>query len=716
MCLGGRRDINGSDPSRLSFRPALAAERTKVADRFATLLSPFRVRNVVLRNRLVFQPHLTALADIDGRPSAAHVAYHEERARGGVGLIVFESQAVHPSGKMSRRFVNAWDPAVIPMLTKVTDAVHKHGARIFSQLTHGGHTSLEQPPRVLWAPTQMPEPSSHFNTKAMDKEDIQATIAGFGVSARNAVEAGFDGIEIKIAHDGLLRSFASPFFNHRTDAYGGSFENRMRLSLEVLEAIKVATGDSIPVGVRLCVHEFTPFGYDTEYGLILAEYLQSTGLVDYFNSDAGSFSSFWMEIPPAAVLPDDFRKLNVALKQASRIPVIAFGRISPLQLAEDMLRANETDLIGMARQLITDPETPNKIKTGRVDLVRRCISCNEACVFQVMQEKGVRCIQNPGAGRENEVNERLVTRAKENRRIIVVGGGPAGLKAAEIAAKRGHKVTLLERERSLGGQIRWAEIQPEHHMVGEVIRYLEVSVAEYGVEIRLSSTATEANLRELEADAIVVATGSEPNLPNELDVDVELARTLGRQIVPDIPGLDRSFVVSSEQVLSDSVDISGKVLVVDGTGHWEAAGTAEYLADRSCQVELITAGPMVGSELESGTRTLFYRRAAVKGVRLRPGYQLIEIGDHRVAVAATFSPADAIGWGKYVLMPGDDKWIEGVDWVVAVISRRSREDLFLRLRQAEAFKDVRIERVGDCVAPGLIQSAIYEAFMLANTL
>jgi 2,4-dienoyl-CoA reductase-like NADH-dependent reductase (Old Yellow Enzyme family) len=193
-------------------------------EEFSWLFRPFRIREVELRNRIVFQPHFTALGTLEGQPSDGHVAYHEERARGGVGLTSLESQAVHPTGKMSRRFINAWDPANIPPLRNITDAVHSHGAKIFSQLTHGGHTSLEHPPALMWAPTQMPEPSSHFSTKAMDHDDIRAVIEGFAVSARNAFEAGFDGIEIKVAHDGLLRSFASPFFNRRTDEYGGSFE------------------------------------------------------------------------------------------------------------------------------------------------------------------------------------------------------------------------------------------------------------------------------------------------------------------------------------------------------------------------------------------------------------------------------------------------------------------------------------------------------------
>ncbi len=230
---------------------------TEASTPFSHLMSAFAIRSVELRNRLVFQPHFTALGHLDGMPSDDLRAYHEERARGGVGLIIMESMAVHPTGKMSRRFINAWDPAVVPGLMRVADAVHCHGARVFGQLTHGGHTSLENPPQEMWAPTQMPEPSSHHSTKAMDHDDIRAVIDGFAASAGNLLEAGLDGIEIKVAHDGLLRSFASPFFNRRTDGYGGSFANRMRLSIEVLEAIRARIGDA-PLGVRLCVNEFTP--------------------------------------------------------------------------------------------------------------------------------------------------------------------------------------------------------------------------------------------------------------------------------------------------------------------------------------------------------------------------------------------------------------------------------------------------------------------------
>lgn len=686
---------------------------------FPHLFSPFRIGPVELANRLVFQPHFTALGTRDGMPSEDHVAYHAARARGGVGLIVFESQAVHPTGKMSRRFVDAWDPKVVPMYRRLTDGVHAGGAKIFGQLTHGGHTSLEHPPHLLWAPSQMSEPSSHFSTKAMDLDDIRATIDGFATSTRHAVEGGFDGVEIKVAHDGLLRSFASPFFNRRTDAYGGSFENRIRLTVEVLEAVRAATPRGFPVGVRICLHEYTTFGYGLDYGLKLADALERTGCVDYHNADAGSFSSYWMEIPPAAVTAGSFGNLNAALKRQSRLPVVAFGRIAPASLAEAMLAAGEADLIGLARQLIADPETPNKLRDGRAHLVRPCIACNDACIYQVGQEKAVRCVHNPVAGRERVASETDLPPAEPSRRVVVVGGGPAGMKVAEIARRRGHHVVLMERGHDLGGQVVLAARQPEHEPVGGVAAYLAAALADLGVDIRLGVEATPALLAGERPDVVVVATGSEPNLPvtNARPlVDGLIGRDLGRIVVPDLPGLALPFVHSSDEVMSGAATLAGHVVVYDTNGHWEAAGTAEFLADSGCRVTLITPDLIAGADIESGTRTLFHRRAAIKGITIRHGRVLTAIEPGRVETAAVFSDAGTVGLDRYLLVPGRPEWLEGVDFVIAVIGRRSREDLYHRCRSDAALSGVRVERVGDCVAPRLIESNIREAYELATRL
>ncbi|MFC5586824.1 FAD-dependent oxidoreductase [Nitratireductor kimnyeongensis] len=682
--------------------------QTRSAAAFERLFSPFAIGKVELRNRVVFQPHFTALGNLDGLGSDELVAYHEARARGGVGLTIIESQAVHPTGKMSRRFISAWDAAVIPFYRELTSRVHAHGTKIFGQLTHGGHTSLQRPPHILWAPSQMPEPSSHFSTKAMDLEDIAATIDGFAASARNAMEGGFDGIEIKVAHDGLLRSFASPYFNRRTDGYGGSFENRMRFSIEVLEAIKRATSDDFPVGVRICLDEFTTFGYGLDYGLRMAAHLEAGGCVDYMNTDAGSFSSYWMEIPPAAIGAGSFRGHAAALKRQSRLPVIAFGRIAPPTLAEEMLAGGDADLIGFARQLVADPDTAAKLRRGEAHLVRSCIACNDACIYQVGQEKGIRCVHNPAAGRELEIDEPGIGHAARPGKVVVVGGGPAGLKTAEIAARRGHQVTVIERADALGGQLRLAARQPEHAIIAGVASHLEAIIRHLGVTVRTGVEASVELLAAERPDHVVIATGSEPNLPGTSG-NAALAMALGRQVLPDIPGLDLPFVHSSDEVMSGAVKLKCRVVVIDNNGHWEGAGTAEYLAEQGCSVEVVTPDAMIGGDIEDGTRTLFYRRAAIKGIVIRHGFVTKAIAPGRVTISPVFSDAGTKGFDRYLLVEGAEQVIDGVDAVVAVIGRRSCEDLYHQCRESPLLAGVTVRRVGDAVAPRLIESNIAEA-------
>jgi 2,4-dienoyl-CoA reductase-like NADH-dependent reductase (Old Yellow Enzyme family) len=667
--------------------------------------SPFPVRSVQLRNRFVFQPHFTALGADSGEPTDDQVAYYEERARGGAGLIIFESQAVHPTGKMSRRYLEAWRPENIPGLRAITDAAHRHGAKIFSQLTHGGHTSLEHPPPLMWAPSQLAEPSSNFTTKAMEQADIDEVISSFGACARIAREAGFDGAELKVGHDGLLRSFASPFFNHRSDGYGGSFTNRMRLIDEVCAAVAAHTDERFVLGVRLCLEECTPWGYQADYGERMAVHLEQAGLVDYLNCDAGSFSSYWMEIPPFAVPEGRFIELAAGLKRAVALPVIAFGRIKRPEMAEAILAKGAADLIGMARQLIADPDTPNKVIQGREREVRYCIGSNDSCIRQVGQQQPIRCDTNPAAGRERRWSQHRLARPARAKHVVVAGGGPAGLKVAETAARRGHQVVLHEARHQLGGQLIAAARQPLHAEVFEVAEHLIHEVGRLGVDVRLGSTFGGSAALD-GADAIVFAAGSVPALPGKKAEAINAASAqqaaagLGLQAGRAPAGLDRPEVYSSEAALQLR-DLSGVAVVIDGNGHWEAAGTAEYLAGLGAEVTVLTARTVVGADLEGTSQELFHQRARAAGIRLVTRTRVLAIGDRGVEVED--------------LDTGDRTTITDVTCVVPVLGRRSVEDEYLRLRRDERYGG-RVHRVGDCLAPRLLRAVVAEAYELAAEL
>lgn len=629
----------------------------------------------------MFLPHAIFYAE-NSLPSERQAYYYAERARGGAGLIVVDSSVVHPSCLVGGQAA-AYDERSIPGYWKITEMTHKHGAKIFLQLHHFGSELATG--ASTWKPTLAPSELrdpyyfARDIPKEMDEVEIREVIAGFAKSASNAQKSGFDGVELKAGHDGLLREFLSPFSNRRTDRYGGSLENRMRFILEVIEAIRQSVGRSFSLGVRLSLDELRPGGYNLADAIEIGKKLAATGLLDYLSSDIATLMNLYMTDPPMVVPPGFAVGMTAALKEAVDLPVIAFGRINDPVQAEKILVDGQADLVGMCRALVADPELPLKAREGRLDDIRNCVACNQGCLARVLAGMWLACIHNPAVGREKELGIGTLQPARTKKKIVVIGGGPAGMKVAEIAARRGHSVALFEKEEELGGQIRIAIKAPYRDEFGGISRYLITQLKKLGVEIHLKEEATVDTVQKVNPDAVVVATGSVPMIPN-------------------IPGVNRPNVVNVRQVLTGQVSLGDHVLIIDEDGHQQALTTADYIASKGKKLQIITSLLYVGAEVDASNIVPTYKRLQENGAIFTPTTTVKEIGDRYVVTKGTCTD--------------QEKKIEDVDNVVIAFGNASDKRLYNTLKG----RVKELHAVGDCVVPRRIEMLMYEAELLARSL
>ena len=649
--------------------------------RYEKLFSEFKLKNLILRNRIVWLPHNTTLATMDSLPNESAIYYYTERAKGGAGLIVAGNYAVSKSGQMHRTFVDASNEAVIPNFTKTTTFVHKYGAKIFGQITHAGPTKMEKPQSDLWAPSQVIEGSSGTHTVEIDRDEMKSVIDSFVRAATNLVKSNFDGVEIKVAHDGLLRAFISPHYNKREDEYGGSFENRMRFVVEVFNAVKEIIGVEMVLGIRLCMDEFEDDGYKLEDGIEIAKYLESKGLIDYVSTDAGTtWLSFIMQQPPMNVPLGYSEYMSNALKKEVKIPVIIFGRINDPIQAEQILQNESADLIGMARQLICDPETPNKAKAGDIDGIRKCTACTDGCLGQCMQFQPIRCIHNPAVGKEKFLGIGTLIETQKKKKIAVVGGGVAGMKFAEIAAKRGHKVVLFEKEKVLGGQINYVKRIPFRNEFSEVTRYLEYQIKNNkNIDIRLGVEADEKIILNESPDVVVVATGAKPYVPKEFQ---------------------NNKVCTSWDVLGDRVEMGKQVVIYDKLAKGEGIGVADYLCEyyEGIRIKFFTPANHAGEDVGFLNLAILYRKLFSKGVEIIPYHELVEVEYDRLTFMNTYSQKKM--------------FVNKYDNLVHVGDSASVNQLYKDLKG----KVKEVYRLGDCKAPRVVELAISTADELARSI
>lgn len=555
---------------------------------FPQLLSPLQVGPIELRNRVVMAPHSTHYAD--RTESERLTAYYVERAQADVGLIVHEPVIVHQSSLSRVGKIWGYDEENVQAYRRTTDAVHGHGAHIVCQLIHNGRqVDGHESEMPAWFPTEVARGGTIEVTHAMTKAEIAEVVEGFARSAEICARGGFDGVEVHAAHGYLLQGFLSPATNWREDEYGGSVEARGRIVIDIVRAIREAVPEPFVVGVRLTGDEVQPGGLDeadcVEIARILAEH------VDYISVVSGSLPSYDRIVPDMS-FP---RGLNVVHAAAIReavepVPVLVTGRIAEPGQAEQILVEGQADLIGLARSLIADPQWLSKAAAGAVEDIRPCVYAND-CRDSIGGRRSLVCMVNPSAGRELE----LVERPSAGRRVIVVGGGIAGMEAALAAADQGDDVVLFERSEILGGQLRLARVLPARAELRRLEEYLVGRVQRSAIELRLGVSPDADVLRELGPDLVVVATGAEP---------VREVTDTGTLVAID--------VLAGAEVPSRAVVVEDR----SGANSWTLLATVELLAERGHDVTLVTPAFALGTGIEAASIPPLLRRLKERSVRI----------------------------------------------------------------------------------------------------
>ncbi len=643
------------------------------------LWSPLRLGPVTLRNRIVFSAHLTNYATQDGLPSEQHAAYYAARAAGGAGLIITEEHSTHPTDWPYEKLIHGFKPEVLDGYRRITDAVHAHRTPIFAQINHnGGQASSMFSRTPVWAPSPVADPLFREVPKAVSHAEIAEIIEGYAAVAARCAEGGFDGIELQCSHSSIVRGFLSPATNRRTDAYGGSLEHRARLLLELVDAVRRAIGPGLALGVRLCGDELIDGGTTIDEAVDVARMVEATHQVDYINTSIGvATASLFMIEASMHIVPGYALFIPSAIRKAVDLPVVGVGRFKdPLQ-AERALEDGHCDLVGVVRGQIADADFAAKARAGHTDDTRLCLSCNQECVGRMGLNRWLGCIENPRTGREAEgVGEvRLTARP---RRVVVVGGGPAGMQAAIAAARNGHLVTLLERDRHLGGQVRLAASVPNRAEFGDLVRNQSAECRRLGVAIETEVEADAAEIARRSPDVVVIATGAAPARPWWAG--------------------DATNVCDVRDVLDGGAAPAGDVVVIDEIGFHHATSVAELLADRGCRVEVVTPGMVVGQDLGiTLDMENWWIRADAKGIV--QSTELVPMGFDGEVLSLQHHPT-----GQMVE--------RRPDWVVCAVPAAPLESLYFELRAA----GVEVHRVGDCIAPRRAHAAVVEGERIGASL
>ena len=640
--------------------------------RFPNLLSPLSLGQVTLRNRIVVTGHHTHLAHLV--PNDDLIAYQEARARGGAGLVITEVVGVHETALFSNDTLMALDEACIEQFSRLAGAVHDNGAAAFAQLFHPGREILGTTTGLIpaaYAPSAVPNERFHIMPRELPNRLIDDIIIGFGRAAGYLAEAGYDGVEI-VANQGYLPSqFLNPHVNLRNDYWGGDSDRRQNFIHAVAASVR-ATAPDLVLGLRISGDELDEFGLDESEIVDACEAFAAE--FDYFSVVCGTSSGLGASVhiaPPMGIETGYTAPYAEKIKRITGKPVIATGRINQPQTAEAIIAAGQADLCGMTRAAIADPDMPNKAMAGDLEGIRACIACNQSCIGRGHKGYGISCIQNPVSGRERYLS-RAITPTKA-RKVAVIGGGPAGMKAAIIAAERGNVVTLFEKSNRLGGQVLLAQRLPGREEFGGIITNFEVELERAGVRVETGVSVDRSILDAGSFDDVVLATGAVP-------------------YIPPFDGDDAAHAVSAWSVIDGSANVGSSAVIADWRSDWIGLGLAEMLAKNGTKATLCVNGAMAGETLQLYTRNHYVGRLHRLGVDIRTHARFYG-GDENTAYFQDTLTQEAI-------------MVENIDTIVLALGHRAV--LPFDIHDDLPFD---VKCVGDCVAPRTAEEAIYEGFM-----
>jgi len=641
------------------------------------LFSPLTIRGKTIKNRILSTGHDTTMPT-DSLPNDRLVAYHKARAEGGVGLIIVQVAGVHDSARYTTHVLMATTDDCIPGYKKIADVCHANGTTVFGQLFHPGREVMESQDGtapVAYAPSAVPNERFHVMPRPLSKRVIREIIDGYGSAARRLQKAGLDGVEIVASHGYLPAQFLNPRVNLREDEYGGSFENRLRFIREIIAAIRRECGEDLIVGMRISGDEKDYAGLQD--GEALEAMTALDGTLDFYNIVVGSSASFGGAIhiaAPMAIEHGYVAPFAAAAKARVKTPIFVAGRINQPQDAEKILASGQTDMVGMTRAMICDPEMPNKAQEGRLDDVRACIACNQACIGHFHLGYPISCIQHPETGRELTYGKRKPIAKK--KRILIAGGGPGGMKAAAVAAERGHDVTVYEATERLGGQALLAQLLPTRAEFGGIITNLTHEMELAGAKVVTRTKITRALVDELKPDAVIVATGAKPR-------------------AGEIEGIETGHVVNAWQVIKNEVNVGTSVVIADWRCDWIGMGIAEKLARSGCRVRLAVDGYMPGQRIHQYVRDQWWGELQKLNVEIIPLARLYGVDGDTVYLQHATN--------------GEPIVLEGVDTLVASLGHERVDGLADELEGWGG----EVHMIGDCLTPRTAEEAVFEGLKVA---